>query len=196
MNTNVIQIPVRELLDTDTIVMNPAAQPVHVIREENLEITRQKYGITYLADWVSDGENQGRRRGCARYTDLVWVERAVNDKAAEIIAQSIAHESAELAAAAPEDRHYWDGWSPEKVRQGTPVIQVFATSPGLGRVTTLVVHLSVKLPDGTYSSVHPEPYVEKVNSRVASRRNGTEGYARRLAAKLHGEWPVEFKHHV
>lgn len=117
--------------------------------------------------------------------------------AAEIIAQSIAHEDAELAAAAPEDRHFWDGWSAEKVAQGTPVIQVFATSPGLGKVTTFVVHLVVKLPDGTYSSTQADGHVEKVATRTASRRNGCEGYARRLAAKLHGaEWPVEFKHHV
>lgn len=117
--------------------------------------------------------------------------------AAEIIAQSIAHEEAELAAAAPEDRHYWDGWDADMVRQGHPVVQVFATSPGLGHMTTFVVHLSVKCPNGTYSSVLPEPYVEKVATRTAARRNGCEGYARRLAAKLHGaEWPVEFKHHV
>lgn len=116
--------------------------------------------------------------------------------AAEIIAQSIALEESELAAAAPEDRHFWDGWSADLVRAGAPVIQVFATSPGLGKVTTLVVHLSVKLPTGGYSSVNAEPYMEKVSSRAASRRNGMEGYARRLAAKLHGDWPVEFKHHA
>ena len=116
--------------------------------------------------------------------------------AAEIIAQSIAHETAELAAAVPEDRHFWDGWSAEKVAQGTPVIQVFATSPGLGKMTTFVVHLVVKLQDGTYSSVHADGHVEKVATRTAARRNGCEGYARRLAAKLHGDWPVEYKHHV
>lgn len=116
--------------------------------------------------------------------------------ATEIIAQSIAHESAELAAAAPEDRHFWDGWSAEKVQQGTPVIQVFASAPGLGRMTTFVVHLVVKLQDGTYSSVLPEPHVEKVATRTAARRNGSEGYARRLAAKLHGDWPVEYKFHI
>ena len=116
--------------------------------------------------------------------------------AAEIIAQSIAHEEAELAAAAPEDRHFWDDWSAENVRAGHPVIQVFASAPGLGRMTTFVVHLSVKCPDGTYSSVNPEPYVEKVATRTAARRDGSEGYARRLAAKLHGAWPVEYKFHV
>lgn len=116
--------------------------------------------------------------------------------AAEIIAQSIALEEAELAAAAPEDRHFWDGWSADLVRAGAPVVQVFATSPGLGKVTTFVVHLVVKLPNGTYSSTSLDGYVEKVATRTAARRNGCEGYARRLAAKLHGDWPVEFKHHV
>lgn len=117
--------------------------------------------------------------------------------AAEVIAASIAHEEAELAAAAPEDRHFWDGWDADQVRAGHPVVQVFATSPGLGRMTTFVVHLVVKCPNGTYSSVNTEPYVERVATRTAARRNGCEGYAQRLAAKVHGaEWPVEFKHHV
>lgn len=69
------QITVRELRDTDTIVLNPAATPAHDIREEALTITRQKYGVTYLATWVVDGVSNGRRRGALRYTDKVWVDR-------------------------------------------------------------------------------------------------------------------------
>jgi hypothetical protein len=70
------RISVRELTETDIIVMHPDAQPVHIIRHEALAITRQKYGITYLADRISDGVKVARERGCMRYTDQVWVERA------------------------------------------------------------------------------------------------------------------------
>jgi hypothetical protein len=69
------KITVRELTQSDTIVMNPAAKPVHVIREEALAITRQKYGITYTALRVVDGQPNGRHRGAMRYTDTVWVQR-------------------------------------------------------------------------------------------------------------------------
>lgn len=70
-----IQITARELRDTDTIVLNPAATPAHVIRKENLEITRQRYGLYYRFDEYSDGEMVGRLLGTLHYTDKVWVER-------------------------------------------------------------------------------------------------------------------------
>lgn len=74
-NSEVTQIGVRDLLSSDTIVMNPQANPVRVVRQENLVITHQRYGITYLFDDVVDGVSTGRARRALRYTDKVWVER-------------------------------------------------------------------------------------------------------------------------
>ena len=71
------QITARELRDTDTIVMNPAATPVHVIHSEIVgSITRQKYGVTFQEYSYSDGQPQGGLcRRAFRYTDLLWVRR-------------------------------------------------------------------------------------------------------------------------
>lgn len=72
---NILQITVRELLDTDIIVLNPNARPAHVIREENLEIVRQRYGVYFHYTQMVDGINTGRHLRTLRYTDRVWVER-------------------------------------------------------------------------------------------------------------------------
>jgi hypothetical protein len=71
----VTQITVRELLDTDVIVQNPASLAPHAVRYGNLLITRQKYGITYLADHYRDDVFTGRVRGCFKYSDKVWTAR-------------------------------------------------------------------------------------------------------------------------
>lgn len=71
----VLQITVRELLDTDVIVQNPAILAPHAVRYENLLITRQKYGVTYLADHYLDDALTSRLRGCFKYSDKVWVTR-------------------------------------------------------------------------------------------------------------------------
>lgn len=71
----VVNIPVKELLSTDVIVLNPSATPVHVIRQEELTLIPQKYGVYYTCQWVVDGKRTGRVSGTMRYTDLVWVER-------------------------------------------------------------------------------------------------------------------------
>lgn len=75
----VIQITVRELLDTDVIVLSPNAKPVHVIREEDLEITRQRYGAYFHYTQMVDGIKTGRFLRTLRYTDRVWVERMEAD---------------------------------------------------------------------------------------------------------------------
>jgi hypothetical protein len=118
--------------------------------------------------------------------------------AAEIIEQAIKFELAELAAAAPEDRHFWDGFDPELVRAGRPVVYVTSTCPGTGHQAWFVVQLMVELPDGKgYAAVSGEPYMEKVPTQIARRRNGIGGYAARLAVKLHGhELPFVYKHHA
>lgn len=70
-----VQILVKELRETDTLVMNPAARPTHVIESTELAITRQKYGVSYTALETRDGAANGRYRSALRYTDLVWVRR-------------------------------------------------------------------------------------------------------------------------
>lgn len=113
-----------------------------------------------------------------------------------LIEEAIAFEEAERQVAPAEDQHFWDGWDPENVRQGEPVVTVTVSAPGLGRVSIFSVHLMIKGADGTYSLVR-DGHVERVNTRTAARRNGLEGYAQRLAAKLYGpEIPVEFSHCV
>lgn len=72
----VLQITVRELQDTDVIVLHPDATPQRVIREENLEITRQRHGVYFHFDQTVDGIKTGRFLRTLRYTDRVWVERA------------------------------------------------------------------------------------------------------------------------
>lgn len=113
-----------------------------------------------------------------------------------LINEAIAYEEGERDAAPAEDRHFWDGWDPEKTRQGTPVVTVHVQAPGLGKVSIFSAHLMIKAQDGTYSLVR-EGYTERVATRSAARRNGLEGYAHRLAAKLYGAGlPVEYKHLV
>lgn len=114
--------------------------------------------------------------------------------AAALIEESIAFELAGLAAADDCDKHFWDDYDPEKVRTGTPVATVTVTAPGLGRQSIFSAHLMIKTPDGKYSCVR-EGHVERVATRTAARRNGLEGYATRLAAKLYDAGiPIEFKH--
>lgn len=69
------QITARELAETDIIVLNPNAAPVHEIRKVELAITRQKYGVLYTFMEVVDGVRVGRAKQTLRYADRVWVER-------------------------------------------------------------------------------------------------------------------------
>lgn len=71
------QITARELRETDTIVMNPAARPAHVIHSEIVgAITRQKYGVTFQEHSYRDGQPDGGLcRRAFRYTDKLWVRR-------------------------------------------------------------------------------------------------------------------------
>lgn len=112
----------------------------------------------------------------------------------ELIAEAIAYNESELADCEPEFRHFWDGWNPETVKAGTPVVTVVRTAPGLGRTSIFSVHLMIKLPDGKYVSVR-DGHVDRVSTGFAARRNGLDGYAVRLAAKLYGAHiPVEIKY--
>lgn len=120
----------------------------------------------------------------------------MTDRTITLINEAIAYEEAERDAAPAEDRHFWNDWDPEKVRQGTPVVTVNVQAPGLGQVSIFSAHLMIKAQDGTYSLVR-DGYTERVSTRTAARRNGLEGYAGRLAAKLYGAGlPVEYKHLV
>lgn len=113
-----------------------------------------------------------------------------------LIEESIRFELAERDAAPAEDKHFWNEYDPEKIRQGEPVITVHSSAPGLGRTSIFSVHLMIKTPDGKYSLVR-DGHVERVATRAAARRNGLEGYAQRLAVKLYGAGiPVEYKHSV
>lgn len=113
-----------------------------------------------------------------------------------LIEEAIAYEEAARDEAPAADRHFWDGWDRQIVRQGEPVITVTSSAPGLGHTSIFSVHLMIKAPNGTYSLVR-DGHVERVATRVAARRNGREGYACRLAAKLYGAGlPVEYKHQV
>jgi hypothetical protein len=117
--------------------------------------------------------------------------------ASEIIEKSIRFEESMRDSAPASEKHFWDGWTAEAVRAGKPVVSVTVSCPGNGQKAVFVVHLLVKLPGGGYSSTSGTGHVEHVATRSAAWKNGLEGYARRLAAKLHGaELPVEFKHHV
>lgn len=112
----------------------------------------------------------------------------------ELIEECIAYETAERDDAPAEDKHYWDGWSEDDMRQGTPVVRVTVTAPGLGRVSTFVAHLMIKGASGKFGSVR-DGHMEKVATRKAAWKDGLEGHARRLAAKLYGaEIRMEFKH--
>jgi hypothetical protein len=116
--------------------------------------------------------------------------------AAALIEECIAYETAERDAAHPDEKHYWDGWNEEDMRAGTPTVLVNAQSPGLGRITRLTVHLMIKGASGKCGSVR-NVYMEQVSTSAAARRNGLEGYAHRLVAKLYGPGlPVAFKHLV
>lgn len=111
-----------------------------------------------------------------------------------LIEESIAYETAEFEAADQCDKHFWDDYDPAKIRTGTPVVTVTVSAPGLGRTSIFSAHLMIKTPDGKYSCVR-DGHVERVATRSAARRNGLEGYAKRLAAKLYGAHiPMEFKH--
>lgn len=112
-----------------------------------------------------------------------------------LIEECIAYETAERDAAPADEKHYWDGWSAEDMRAGTPVAKVNASSPGLGRVTTFTVHLMIKGASGKYGSVR-DVHMVKVPTRKAAWKNGLEGYAQRLAATIAPGVPVEYKHHV
>lgn len=112
----------------------------------------------------------------------------------ELIAECIAYETTERDAAPAEDKHYWNGWSEDDMRAGTPVARVNVVCPGLGRTATFTANLLIRGASGKCGSVR-DVHMVKVATSVAARRNGLDGYARRLAAKLYGaDIPVEFKH--
>jgi hypothetical protein len=118
--------------------------------------------------------------------------------AAEIIAQAIAYEESERAAAPAEDQHYWADWDAELVRAGRPVVYATSQCPGTGHRARFVLQVMVELPDGKgYVGAGPDIHVEHVPTQIASRRNGLGGYAARLAVKLYGKGlPLVYKHHV
>lgn len=113
----------------------------------------------------------------------------------DLINECIAYETAERDAAPAEDKHYWDGWTDEDMRQGTPVVRVNAQAPGLGRITTFTAHLMIKGASGKYGSVR-DVHMVKVPTSKAAWKNGLEGYAKRLAATIAPGVPVEYKHLV
>jgi hypothetical protein len=114
----------------------------------------------------------------------------------ELIAECIAYETAERDAAAADEKHYWDEWSEEDMLAGTPFVSVTVTAPGLGRESCFVAHLMIRGASGKCGSVR-DGHMEKVATRKAAWRDGLDGYAKRLAAKLYGPGiPVEFKHLV
>lgn len=116
--------------------------------------------------------------------------------AAALIEECIAYETAGRDAAPAEDKHYWDGWSEEDMRAGTPVVLVNVSAPGLGRISTFTYNLMIRGASGKHGSVR-DVYMEKVPTRKAAWRNGLEGYAHQRAAALYGaDIPVVFKHLV
>lgn len=119
----------------------------------------------------------------------------MNDYIQDLISQCIAYETAERDAAPADEKHYWDGWNEDDIRQGTPVVRVNAAAPGLGKITTFTVHLMIKGASGKYGSVR-DVHMEKVSTSKAAWKNGLEGYAQRLAAKIAPGVPVEYKHFV
>lgn len=109
-----------------------------------------------------------------------------------LIAECITYEETARDTSDACDRHFWDGWDRELVRQGTPVALVTVTAPGLGKISIFTYHLCIALPNGTYASVR-EGQVERVSTSVAARRNGRDAYATRQVAKLYGPGiPVEY----
>lgn len=101
----------------------------------------------------------------------------------DLINECIAYNEAELAAADPQDRHFWDGWDREKIQSGEPVVYVTRTAPGLGHTSIFVAHIMIEMQDGTYASIG-DGTVERVPTRKAAWKNGLEGYANRLAATV------------
>lgn len=122
----------------------------------------------------------------------------LNMTTAEIIAAAIAHEEKARDEATPAERaEFWGDWDADAVRQGTVYAHVITEAPGLGKVTRVVARLLVRGADGKALASTPFEHFEKVSTRTISRRNGTEGYARRLAAKLFGaDVEVKYTNHV
>jgi hypothetical protein len=115
------------------------------------------------------------------------------DRRTALIEECIAYETAERDAAPADEKHYWNEWSEEDMRAGTPFVLVNAQSPGLGRVTRFTAHLMIRGASGKCGSVR-DIHMEKVSTGAAARRNGLDGYAERLAAKVYGPGiPVEYK---
>lgn len=110
----------------------------------------------------------------------------------EILEECITYNEAELATCDESERHFWDGWDPEKVRQGTPFVYVTCSAPGLGHTSIFVYTLCVDLPGGGNTSVR-DPHVVRIATARAARRDGREGYATREARKLYGDLPVRYR---
>lgn len=113
---------------------------------------------------------------------------------AEIIEAAIRNEEKAMLAATPAERaEFWCEWDAEAVRLGTVYAHVTTEAPGNGHVTRVTARLLVRDADGRALASAPFEHFEKVSTRAISRRNGTEGYAHRLAAKLYGaEVPVKY----
>lgn len=110
----------------------------------------------------------------------------------EILEECITYNEAELASCDEFERHFWDGWDPEKVRQGTPFVYVTCSAPGLGHTSIFVLTLCVKLPDGGNTSVR-DPHVIREATNRAARIGGREQYANRQARRLYGDLPVRYE---
>lgn len=111
--------------------------------------------------------------------------------AAALIEEAIAYEETERDAAPAEDRHFWDGWDREKIRQGAPVVRVITHAPGLGRVVQVTLMLVIELPDGGNVAVRDPEHRYILSGHM--RRKGREGYCRDLARTLYGDLSVKYE---
>ena len=111
----------------------------------------------------------------------------------QLIEECITYEETERDAADACDRHFWDGWDANLVRQGSPMVRATVSAPGLGKTSIFTYMLVIALPNGTYASVR-EPVTERVATARAARYDGREGYARRRAVKVFGvDAPVDYQ---
>ena len=110
---------------------------------------------------------------------------------------AIRHEEWCRDNASPDDLHFWDGWTPEKVRTGQLLATVTTSAPGNGYTVVVVATLIVQVDGKAVAYVPGTEKTERVDSRIIRRAGGLEAYGRKLATNLYGaDFPVKCKHHA
>jgi len=117
---------------------------------------------------------------------------------AKLIEAAIENETRARDTAAPEDRHFWGGWTPEAVRAGYLRASVFTSAPGQGHTVIVTRVLMVCSDAGEGLATVPDTQaVERVNARVIHRAGGLEAYARKVATSAYGAGvPVKVRHYA